>query len=112
MITDTTGVQINQLSFDLLTGATSAVMVIRVTGVAGKKLTGTVNSNFTVYVRRNGTTDTFVDISQNPIDTSGFAGTTRDYDLKVTSAASITGGIVRASVTLGLSGNSAANWTT
>ena len=96
-VTDTAGNPLTQISLVLPESSESAVIVIRVVGVAGMFLTADATASAQVLARRTGSGAAFADIDAAPISLTPWAGQSVDFDVKI-SAGAVSGGIVRVGV--------------
>lgn len=89
-ITDTNDAALTSVSLVLTESTSSGVLVIRVPCQAGQYLASTVDSLAQVLARRTGSGAAFVDIAVAPILLTPYAGSTVEFDVKV-SAQAVTG---------------------
>ena len=106
---NTANKRIGYLSFDLVSGASSAPVVVRVTPAEGLIFQSDQSDALSLKAREHGTSDPFVDLADG-IDLSDYpAGVPVDFDLVCEAAEGLTG-LVRVALFAGVVSSGGAGW--
>lgn len=85
--TDSVGVPLSLVPFELDEGETTPLFVARVPCHAGRTLAADADAGLTVEARPTGSGDPFVDIAATPYDLTPFDGSTVPFDFRLTAGA-------------------------